>query len=228
MKNSNKYLIMGLMFISLTLVMVFPTPTQAVAGGGNVDYGGGGGNDYSGGGNSHHDSDWSSSRNNNHSSRNGNNGLTFLIFVAFTGFSFVKKFRETKAQEPVDHHLEYDISEVFTLIQQAWSNNDLQPVQHLYSPDLFKTHQALLQKMANEYQRNFVTEVEVEGVYHLVTYGKNKFNVTIHASLVDYTVDTRSDTLISGSFHKRGTITQTWHFTRQDNTGTLIVTKINS
>lgn len=208
------------LMLAIICLLMLPMSASAVAGGGGADYGGGG---YDGGG------DWSYSDSSSYGDSDGSSGLmTVVMFAGYVIFGLAIN-RTSKKKEivgnPVPADIQQKVSTLFIDIQTYWSQNNIEDGKDLYMGELYREHKKLLDDMANNNERNIVKDVKVESITNYQMKSDNEFWVTIHASVIDYTYNIQTNTVVSGYKDKRGTITQTWLIVKKSD-GELALKKI--
>lgn len=212
---------LGLFFCFLMTSQV----SFAVAGGGGADYGGGdydgGVDEENGGGNSQQLKNRKDSLENDYIVLGG-----FILSFPLCYFILTHQKKDSKSLEMIEYNIRdsmsmtldkanqllLEVEKCFITIQEAWSSGDLSQATSFYSLELYQRHQELLDEMKDNNEVNIVKDIVVEGFFKYLKYDEHRFSIGIQASLIDYTKNNQTNTILSGEEYLRGTISQIWEF----------------
>lgn len=94
------------------------------------------------------------------------------------------------------------VSEVWITLQKAWQTKKWQHVRPFESDSLFKLHQSQLQEFIDTKKTNYMQQQNIRNVtlaYYHDDGNQEKVVVKLDASLLDFTKDDQSGTIIAGS-----------------------------
>jgi len=108
--------------------------------------------------------------------------------------------------------------DVFFKIQGGWANRDLTPVRNLLTEEMYRLLQEDAAKLRAEGRINRLDNIAVRSVDISEAWqesGQDFITVRIYANLLDYTVDEKTDQVLSGSKTEPVKFEEYWTFTRQ-------------
>jgi hypothetical protein len=122
--------------------------------------------------------------------------------------------------------IRHRVEEVFFKVQQAWMerNQDLAKdymSSALYQKHKLQTDQLIAQNRKNVLENINLIEVRVVDVEDFLDNKKDLFWTHIEGSMIDYTIDDRTDRVLFGNRSKAETFTELWKFVRVTNTWVL-------
>lgn len=159
--------------------------------------------------------------------------LTILFFaVALTGVLFLNVIRSKTAKKHLkkassadafwdEDKMKKHASEVFHMVQEAWSTNDLSGIFHLVTNDFFVHYQHFLSRYSKMNLKNKVTDIEISSVRIVKVTdkddnNKDSFVVYITGNLIDYLVNTKTGIIIDGDSNSKGPFEDIYVFFRRN------------
>jgi predicted lipid-binding transport protein (Tim44 family) len=105
---------------------------------------------------------------------------------------------------------------VFRDAQNAWTTRDIGSLRDRVTPEMRGALQAQYDRLRNTHQVNRAAEIEITAEVTEAWQESNRDYVTAHmgGSIVDYTVDEASDSLVDGSRTIARTVDEFWTLTR--------------
>jgi predicted lipid-binding transport protein (Tim44 family) len=129
------------------------------------------------------------------------------------GIRHIRQWDPTFAPE----HVADTASDIFCTVQTAWTQRNLSTVRDLLTPEMYETLQREYDQLQREQRINRVENIAVRAVQVTEAWqesGDDFVTVRIRASLVDYTVDARSQAVMAGSPTVPVTFQEYWTFVR--------------
>jgi predicted lipid-binding transport protein (Tim44 family) len=114
-------------------------------------------------------------------------------------------------------HVADTASDVFFTVQAAWTKGDLSATRDLLTSEMYDTLQRECDQLRKDQRINRLENIAVRSVQVTEAWqesGQDFVTVRIRASLVDYTVDARSQEVITGSTTVPVTFQEYWTFVR--------------
>ena len=108
-------------------------------------------------------------------------------------------------------------SDLFFRVQGAWMGRDMTPVRDLLTPEMYETMQKDSERMRGEHRIDRLENIAVRSVEVTEAWQENGHDyVTVRflASMLDYTVDERTNDVIKGSRSEPVKFEEYWTFTR--------------
>jgi predicted lipid-binding transport protein (Tim44 family) len=108
-------------------------------------------------------------------------------------------------------------SDVFFKVQAAWMDRDMGPVRDLLTPEMYETLQKDCERLRAEHRIDRIENITIRSVEVSEAWqesGKDFVTVRFLASLLDYTVDERSNEVVDGSRTTPVKFEEYWTFTR--------------
>ncbi|MGG7098778.1 Tim44 domain-containing protein [Clostridium sardiniense] len=221
--------------ILILVILILPTTSAfPIAGGGSGGGGGGGAGGGSGG------------RSGGSSGRGGSSGASVesqIISGALGIFTFVGGFEKVKRKiilkrkkdgflsaikefKKYDLGWEYndisnDITTAFYLVQEAWTKRNQDIAREYMSKKLYTLHKTKTEWMKVREEKNILKDVELLEVIPIgALNSKDKFEdmiwVNIKCSMVDYTINEKTNSIIDGNKSKHKRYEQFWRFKRDE------------
>lgn len=107
--------------------------------------------------------------------------------------------------------------DAFFKIQGGWANRDMSPIKNLLTEEMYRILQEDAAKLKAEGQINRLENIAVRSVDVTEAWqesGRDYITVRVYANLLDYTVDEKSDQVLSGSKTDPVKFEEYWTFTR--------------
>ncbi len=159
----------------------------------------------------------------------------FIVYSAIITYQLRTKSRACKdllaRLEKLDPAWDLDgirhrVDQVFFKVQQAWMerNQDLAKdymSSALYQKHKLQTDQLIAQNRKNVLQDINLIEVRIVDVEDFLDNKKDLFWAHIKGSMIDYTIDDRTERVLSGDRNKAEEFTELWKFVRAANTWVL-------
>jgi predicted lipid-binding transport protein (Tim44 family) len=108
-------------------------------------------------------------------------------------------------------------SDIFFKVQGAWMGRDMSPVRELLSPEMYEAMQKDCERLRAEHRIDRLENIAVRSVEVTEAWQESgRDYVTVHflASMLDYTVDERTDQVIKGSRSEPVKFEEYWTFVR--------------
>jgi predicted lipid-binding transport protein (Tim44 family) len=108
-------------------------------------------------------------------------------------------------------------ADIFFKLQAAWMARDMAPVRELLTPDMYETMQKDAERLRAERRVDRMENIAVRSVDVTEAWQENgRDYVTVHflASMLDYTIDERSNEVINGSRSDPVKFEEYWTFVR--------------
>ncbi len=177
-----------------------------------------------------------------HGYGNGSGGGGFEIGFAIIGFVVLPltlwlflmggnraklRPRATKLSwNGVDHEsIKTSVEETYFKIQQAWTELDQSYCRNAVTDALFLKHKAKTDAMLVIEQRNVLQQIKLLNFVPVELSDCPTENGTVwiwlEGSMIDYTINTKSEAVISGSTTAASNFTELWKFVRQNGTWLL-------
>lgn len=117
------------------------------------------------------------------------------------------------------------ISQVFFKVQQAWMERDQNVARDCMSDAIFEKHKMQTDQLISQHRKNILEninliETEVVDVEDFADNKKDKFWVDLKGSMIDYTVDDTTGSIVSGK-REAESFTELWKFIRTGDTWVL-------
>ena len=117
------------------------------------------------------------------------------------------------------------ISQVFFKVQQAWTERDQNIARDCMSSAIFEKHKMQTDQMISQHRRNVLEDInlietDIVDVEDFTDNRKDQFWVYVKGSMIDYTVDDKTGSLVSGN-EKAEKFTELWKFLRIGDTWVL-------
>lgn len=117
------------------------------------------------------------------------------------------------------------ISQVFFKVQQAWMERDQNVARDCMSDAIFEKHKMQTDQLISQHRKNILEninliETEVVDVEDFADNKKDKFWVDLKGSMIDYTVDDTTGSIVSGK-REAESFTELWKFIRAGDTWVL-------
>lgn len=107
--------------------------------------------------------------------------------------------------------------DAFFKVQGGWANRDMSPVKNLLTDEMYRLLQEDAAKLKAEGQINRLDNIAVRSVDISEAWqesGRDYITVRVYANLLDYTVDEKTDQVLSGSKTDPVKFEEYWTFTR--------------
>jgi predicted lipid-binding transport protein (Tim44 family) len=108
-------------------------------------------------------------------------------------------------------------SDIFFKVQSAWMGRDMTPVRDLLSPEMYEAMQKDCERLRAEHRIDRMENIAVRSVDVSEAWQESgRDYVTVHflASMLDYTIDERTDQVIKGSRSEPVKFEEYWTFVR--------------
>lgn len=124
--------------------------------------------------------------------------------------------QEIQQLNSIDPNATQVVPVIFTTLQQAWTNNDLKQLRMITTDNLYKSYEYWINNYKKHGVRNVLEQIKITK-QELVKVEIDKFYTAftsrIHASMIDYTIDS-SGKVLGGSKTKPRPFTEYWTFIR--------------
>ncbi len=112
----------------------------------------------------------------------------------------------------INDSLAQQVEANFLLIQEAWDQQNLKEVKHLYSETLYAKHQQMLNKMIQKGLLNHTHSIVIDGLSRLKQKDNSQFEIDISFVAIDFLIDLNTQDIIKGNNLTRDAFKQRWTF----------------
>jgi hypothetical protein len=163
--------------------------------------------------------------------------LKFILFPIVAVYVFIltsklkKKSNEVKAltekisasDEMWNHrHLMSTTRLVFMQVQKAWAERNQELVKDVMTKNIYEKHKAQTDEMIASGKKNILEQIKISQIViiSISDYkdnSKDSFSAYIDASMIDYTIDEKTEKVLSGDNSEAHSFSEIWTFLREDN-----------
>ena len=151
-----------------------------------------------------------------------------LIYLAILHYKLGKKNREAldllKKVSRIDpmwekSHLKKRVEKTFFRVQEAWMERDQDKIRDCVSERLYRKHKLQTDIMMKNHEKNILSSIDLIEFFivELLDFkddNKDSFWVYIKGSMIDYTINEKTNNVIKGKKDEVETFTELWKFAR--------------
>lgn len=135
--------------------------------------------------------------------------------------SAISEFKKNDSGWDYDN-LEKDITRAFYLVQEAWTERDQDIAKDYMSNDIYKLHKCKTEWMKIRGEKNILKDIKLLSITPVGALDsennlKDMLWVNIKCSMIDYTINEKTNEIIEGNRWKSTKYEQFWKFKRNEN-----------